>query len=269
MEIHRQHPVHRADRLQRAVIDLQHRRGFPLLPRQLDEHPVHGVSGLTVERRQVQMRLSQSTQTVIDTGIDVHHIAVVVNQGNRRQETRTLQAIAVQIVRRNIRRCHQRDAARKQRLQQRGQQHRVGDVGNEEFVKTHYVGLRLETVGDDVQRVLLPLQLGQLFMHPQHKAVEVQTQFALSRQAVEEHVHQPGFTAPDPTPHIQPLHRASAGRFIALAKPAAELAAQSTGRHACRGYLLQCQINALKPGNRLALNLIGLIFPRLQRLLVA
>ncbi|MNG64645.1 hypothetical protein D3C79_228900 [compost metagenome] len=221
MEIHRQYPIHRADRLQRPVIDLQHRRLLSCLPRQLDEHPVQGLSGLTVERRQVQMRLSQSAQTVINAGIDIHHIAVVVNQGNRRQKARTLQAVAVQLVRRNIGRRHQRDAASKQRLQQRGQQHGVGDVGDEEFVKTHYVGLRLEPVGNHLQRVLLPLQLGQFFVHAQHKTVEMQPQLALPRQAVEEHVHQPGFTAPDTAPHVQPLHRTKAGRFSALAQPAA------------------------------------------------
>lgn len=215
------------------------------------------------------MRLGQGAQTIVDAGVDVHHVAVLVDQIDSRQETRPLQAVAVQIVRRDVRRGHQRDAAREQRLQQRGQQHGVGDVGDEEFVEAQHVGLGLEAVGDDFQRVFPPLQLGQLFMHPQHEAVEVQAHFAIARQTVEEHIHQPGFAAPDAAPHVQPLHRALRRRFAALAQQAAELAAQPAGRRARRRLLQQSLINAIQLSDGPALNLIGLIFPRLQRLLVA
>ena len=150
------------------------------------------------------------------------------------RKQRPLQTVAVQIVRRDVRRGHQRNAAREQRLQQRGQQHGVGDVGHEEFVEAQHVGLGLKAVGDDFQRVFPPLQLGQLFMHPQHEAMKVQTHFAIARQTVEEHIHQPGFAAPDAAPHIQPLHRALRRRVAALAQQAAELTAQPAGRRARR-----------------------------------
>lgn len=102
------------------------------------------------------MRLGQGTQTIVDARVDVHHVAVLVDQIDGRQETRPLQTVAVQIVRRDVRRGHQRNAAREQRLQQRGQQHGVGDVGHEEFVEAQHVGLGLKAVGDDFQRVFPP-----------------------------------------------------------------------------------------------------------------
>lgn len=207
----------------------------PRLTRQLDEHSIQGRARLVVQRRQVEVSLGQGTQTIVDTGVDVHHVAVLVDKIDGRQETRPLQAVAVQIVRRNVRRGDQRNAAGEQRLQQRGQQHGVSDVGHEEFVEAQHIGFGLEAVSDDFQRVFPPLQLGQLFMHSQHEAVEVQTHFAIARQAMEEHVHQPGFAAPDAAPHIQPLHRALQRRFAALAQQTAELAAQPAGQRARRG----------------------------------
>ncbi|CSP56864.1 Uncharacterised protein [Shigella sonnei] len=39
-------------------------------------------------------------------------------------------------------------------------------------------------------------------MHPQHKTVKVQALFPLSRQALIEKVHQPGFPASYTAPHI-------------------------------------------------------------------
>ncbi len=78
-----------------------------------------------------------------------------------------------------------------------------------------------------------------------------------------------GFAAPDAAPHIQPLHRTLRRRFAALAQQTAELAAQPARRRARRGLLQQSLINAIQLGDGPALNLIGLIFPCVQRLLVA
>ncbi|MNE12692.1 hypothetical protein D3C80_1055040 [compost metagenome] len=174
MKINGQHAVYRVDNLQRPVIDLQYRCRLAFLAGQFHEHLIHGLPGLFIQRRQIQVRLSQGAQTIINAGVNVHHIAILVNQVDRRQEARALQTVAIQIVRRNIGGGDQRDATGKQRLQQRRQQHGVGDIGNKELVETQHVGLRLETISDDFQRIFLPLQFGQLFMHPQHEAVEMQ-----------------------------------------------------------------------------------------------
>ena len=119
-----------------------------------------------------------------------------------RQEARALQAVAVKLVRRDIRRRNQRNAAREQRFHQAAEQHGVSDIRDKKLVKTQYVRFRFKTFGDDFQRVAMPLKLRQFFMHSQHKAVKVQTLFTFARQAMIEHVHQPGFPPANPAPHI-------------------------------------------------------------------
>jgi hypothetical protein len=63
-------------------------------------------------------------------------------------------------------------------------------------------------------------------MHPQHKAMEMQTLFTLARQALVKQVHQPGFTSPDAAPHIQAADRGRVGGF-ALTQQFAEFRAQA------------------------------------------
>lgn len=63
-----------------------------------------------------------------------------------RQEARALQTITIEIIRRNVRGGHQRNAAFKQRFHQRAQQHRIGDIGDKKFIKTEDVRFCFESV---------------------------------------------------------------------------------------------------------------------------
>src|SRR6185436_2059770 len=98
----------------------------------------------------------------------------------------------------------QRDTALEQRLEQRAENHRVRDVGNEELIEAQHARLRGDGVGDDLQRRLTVRQLLQLCMHVVHEAVKVPPALLLERQAVEEQVHQPGLAATDTAPQVQP-----------------------------------------------------------------
>jgi hypothetical protein len=147
------------------------------------------------------MRLRQRAQAVINAGIDVHNIAMLFNGVDRGQETGALQAVAIELIWRNIRGRHQRDAAGEQGFHQAAQQHGVSNIGDKKLIETEHVGFRFKAVGDDFQRVAVPLQGGQLFMNPQHKAMEMQALLTFARQALIKQVHQPGFPRPTP-PHI-------------------------------------------------------------------
>ena len=125
---------------------------------------------------------------------------------NGRKKARALQTVAIQLIRRNIGGCHQRNTTGKQRLHQTAEQHSVGDVRNKKFVKAQHVRFGLKAVGNDFQRIALPLQGRKLFMDAQHKTMLVLTLFTPARQAMEEQIHQPRFSSPDSAPHIQTTH---------------------------------------------------------------
>jgi hypothetical protein len=73
-------------------------------------------------------------------------------------ETCALQAVAIELIRRDIRRGHQRDPAGKQRFHQAAQQHGIGDVRNKKLVEAEHVRFRLEPVGHNLQRIAFALQ---------------------------------------------------------------------------------------------------------------
>ena len=106
------------------------------------------------------MRLGQRAQTIIDAGVDIHHIAVLLNRVDRRQEAGALQTVTVQFVRRNIRRRHQGYPAGKQRFHQTAQQHRIGNVRDKKLIKAEHIGFSFKTVRNDFQRIAVPLQRG-------------------------------------------------------------------------------------------------------------
>ena len=74
------------------------------------------------------------------------------------QETSALKAVAVQLVRRNIRRRHQGYAAGKQRFHQAAQQHCIGNIRNEKLIEAEHIGFSFKAIRDDFQRIAVPLQ---------------------------------------------------------------------------------------------------------------
>ncbi len=91
---------------------------LPLRPGQRLPQRLHLLRRLGIQRRQPEVRLSQRAQAVINPGVNVHDVAVLFDRLDSRQEARALQAVAIEILRRNIRRGDQRNATGKQRLHQ-------------------------------------------------------------------------------------------------------------------------------------------------------
>ncbi len=74
-------------------------------------------------------------------------------------------------------------------------------ISETKLVETEHVGFRFKAVGDDLQRVAMSLQGGQLFVYAQHETMEMQALFTLARQALVKQVHQPGFASPHAAPY--------------------------------------------------------------------
>ncbi|MCY1429209.1 hypothetical protein D9M71_451170 [compost metagenome] len=153
----------------------------------------------------VQLGLLQGAQAVVHATVDVDHLGMLLEQGDRRQEAGALQSVLVQAVRDDVGGRHQAHAVLEQLLEQGREDHGVGDVGNEELVEADHPGLVGEALADDGQRVLLALEGFHFLVHALHEAVEVRAHLLLERQRVEEGVDQIGLAAADATPEVQAL----------------------------------------------------------------
>ncbi|MCY1426411.1 hypothetical protein D9M71_422300 [compost metagenome] len=174
--------------------------------------------GFDIERPVIQLGLLQRAQAVIHAAVDVDDMGVLLQQRDGRQEARALQAVLVEAVGNDVGSGDQAHAVLEQLFEQGGEDHRVGDIGDEELVEADHPRLVGEALADDGQRVLLALEGFHFLVHALHEAVEVRAHLLLERQRVVEGVHQVGLAAADTAPEVQAPHRALA----LLAEEAAE-----------------------------------------------
>jgi hypothetical protein len=151
-----------------------------------------------------------------------------------------LQAVAIELIWRNIRGGHQRDATREQGFHQAAQQHGVGNIGDKNSSKQSTSVSALKRSAN-FQRIAVSLQGRQLFMDAQHKAMEVQALLTIARQALIKQVHQPGFPRPTPPTYTGRARRRLDGRF-ALTQQFAEFRPQAAALRRS-GFILQFLIN--------------------------
>ncbi len=161
-----------------------------------------GIQGIVI-----QLRLLQGAQAIVHPAIDVDHFRMLLDQRDGGQEAAALQAVLVQLIRYDVGGGDQRHAAAEKLLEQAAENHGIGDVGDKELVEADHPGLAGEPVGDQREGVLFPVQAAQLLVHPLHETVKMRAHLALKRQAVEERIHQIGFTAAYPAPEIEPPDR--------------------------------------------------------------
>jgi len=199
---------------------------------------------------------------------------VLLQQLDGRQEARALQAVLVQVLRRGVRRGHQRDALGEHALQQPRQQHRIADVGDEEFVQHQHAQLAARLAHDLRQRIALARVQAQALVHAAHEPVEVGAVLAATfamrlvlrhriggqRQVVVEQVHQEGLAASHLAPVVQSLHR-----LRRLAEQPAEQAGCAVVREQCRMDAVQFHQRRMLRGIVLPLALRGAARVQLRR----
>src|SRR3546814_9476635 len=91
-------------------------------------------------------------------------------------------------------------------LEQAAEDHRIGKIGNEEFVEAQDAYFRCVLFGDELERIaLIRIALATL-VDVEHEAVEVRAMLACKRQRVEERIHQTGLAAADAAPRRSEEH---------------------------------------------------------------
>src|SRR6185503_16894418 len=104
-----------------------------------------------------------------------------------------------------IRGHHELDAALHRLLEEAAEDHRVGDVGDVEFIEADEAVALRGALGHRGDRVLGALELVELAMDLAHEVVEVHAALAHQRHAQVERVHQEALAAPDRAPQVHPL----------------------------------------------------------------
>ena len=91
---------------------------------------VCGAIGIEVGRRPLEL-----AQPIVDAAVQVQNLDMGFDERDGRQEALPLQPVLVQVLRRQVRGGDQGHAAAEQSLEQTGENHRIGDVRDEEFVE--------------------------------------------------------------------------------------------------------------------------------------
>ena len=144
------------------------------------------------------------------------------------QEQRPVQAALVEILGRDVGGRHHHGAEFEQLVEQPPQDHRIGDVGDMEFVEAQKPGLVEDrrrgerdhvAVGDLAARDILAIAVDPL-MHLGHEFVEMRAALVRDRTVLEEQVHQHGLAAADFAVNVEAARR----RLVLVGKQPAEQA---------------------------------------------
>ena len=130
-----------------------------------------------------------------------HHLHVCLERSDGRQETLTVVAIGIQLIRRLIGGRHQYHPLRHHQAEQPTEQHGIADVADEQLVEAQHTHLAPQLLSQQAQRVGIAGQLELAAMHPLHEVMEMLSP-RRHPQGVVEAVHQPGLAAPDRPPKV-------------------------------------------------------------------
>ena len=166
--------------------------------------------------------LLQFTQPVIGAGIDIDHGHTFKDQVNRRQELHPLQAMLIQLGRREIGSCQQHHAFTHQPFEQATHQHCVSDVGDMKFIEAEDLGFGCNIARNQRHRVGLPLMTAEPLVDFLHEAVEMHPLLGdvgnKCKKAVHQEAFAPAYTAPE-------IHAADDAAAIKKAQQTAALQA--------------------------------------------
>jgi hypothetical protein len=130
---------------------------------------------------------------------------VFLDKVDGRQESGSLQAVPIQIVRRYVRRGDERDPAFEQPFQQSTKNHGIGNIGNVKLVETYHARVSGQAVGDQRKWIRSPTERFKLTVGVLHERVEMNPEFAFERKRVVKIVYQQSLSAPHSAPDVQPF----------------------------------------------------------------
>ena len=180
-------------------------------------------------------------------------LQALLHQVDERQEAVALQAVLVEIVGRAVGGGDHRDAFVEQGLEQAAEDHRIGDVGDLEFVEAEQARLGGDRAGDRhdgvgfgrraLGRELLAAAV-QALLDLEHEFVEVHAPLLGHRRVGEEQVHQHRLAAADRAPDVEAVRAGQPAWARAQAQPRQQAGPGRMGRH--RGELV---VHGLQPQN--------------------
>ena len=146
----------------------------------------------------------------------MHDVEVRQQQVDGRHKALPLQPVLVQVLRPLIGGHDERHAAAEQRFEQTREDHRVGDVGDEQFVEADDPAAGRQALRDELQRTRAAVDAGEFRMHAAHEMVEVAAHGGALRHLLasrirlercDEKVHEQRLAATDAPPQIHPAGR--------------------------------------------------------------
>ena len=206
-ELEPRHPGACADHRDRPPFDLDRAAGLRLAVRETGEERGEPRLGVGGARREVGARLRELPQPVIGRAGDAHHLEMALEEGDGGQEALPLQAVPVELRRRHVGRRHQRHPAAEQAVEERPEDHRVGDIRHVQLIEAQHPRGARQRPRDLFERGALTGDALKLRVHLVHEAVEMYPPRLPGRQAPEEQIHEEGLAATHAAPEVQSAHR--------------------------------------------------------------
>ena len=173
-----------------------------------------GVGG-GVGRRVPYRHAGELLQTEVGTRREPDHVHMLFDHLDERHEQGAVQAVLVERLGRHVGGGDHDAAALEQLREQPAEDHRIGDVGDVEFIEAEQPGLLRQVDRGKPDRVLagvlaelhlLPEGMNAL-VHVDHEFVEVHAALARDRARFEEEIHQHRLAAPDVAVDVDALDR--------------------------------------------------------------
>ena len=113
-----------------------------------------------------------------------------------------LEAVFVQVAGLHVGCRNQRYATFEERREQAAQDHRVGNVGDEELVEAQHARVLRDVFGYNFEGRFAFVQSFELGVHIVHETMEVSSTALGEGEALVEEIHHPGLAAADAAPEI-------------------------------------------------------------------
>jgi hypothetical protein len=142
---------------------------------------------------------------IIHAAVHLQHVEAVLQQLDRRKEALALQPVGVELVRCMVAGHDEFDPAIHHPSQVAAEDHRIGDVGDVEFIEAHQPIAARGALRHRGEGVLASLQFVQLAMDLAHEVVEVHAALSHQRHAEVEAVHEKALAAAHAAPEVYAL----------------------------------------------------------------
>ena len=191
------------------AVDVERLR-WPLVQScQPPEHRAQAGACLHIRRHEIEASARQPVLPIVALCLQHDEIEPLRDQADERQEQATVEAVLVELGGNRIRRRYDDDASVQQLREQTAQDHRVGDVGDEQLVEAEQPRRRrnLSNDGDDRIGHARLARCGKALMHLLHEGVEVHPALGLEGDRAVEQVHEHRLAATDLTCEVKPTGR--------------------------------------------------------------